>query len=195
MKNIRKGLGKGMGCGYKNLAPMDAHIHSLSARGLKTRYTQKDIAKVIHKQDKYDLIHDVPERNELLRDYWNKDLDFEDKWMGGIRHFKLLPLENVKKAVSKGFLDKDSVQNESPSVKDFIEFMEKWKGYGVTAHGYAYAKERKEEDVKSFPKESMSIEGLEVHNPMVFKNKAFVNDWIKFNHGADELDSERSWWD
>lgn len=34
--NTRKGLGKGLGCGYKNLAPMDAHIHSLSAKGLKT---------------------------------------------------------------------------------------------------------------------------------------------------------------
>jgi len=36
MKNTRKGLGKGMGTGYKNLAPMDSHIHSLSAKGVKT---------------------------------------------------------------------------------------------------------------------------------------------------------------
>jgi len=37
MKNTRKGLGKGLGTGYKNLAPMDSHIHSLSAKGCKTR--------------------------------------------------------------------------------------------------------------------------------------------------------------
>jgi len=36
MKNTRKGLGKGMGTGYKNLAPMDSHIHSLSAKGVKS---------------------------------------------------------------------------------------------------------------------------------------------------------------
>lgn len=34
----RKGLGKGLGMGYKNLVPMDAHIHSLSAKGVKTKY-------------------------------------------------------------------------------------------------------------------------------------------------------------
>jgi len=34
MKNTRRGLGKGLGTGYKNLAPMDSHIHSLSAKGI-----------------------------------------------------------------------------------------------------------------------------------------------------------------
>jgi len=33
----RKGLGKGMGKGYYNIVPMDSHIHSLSAKGVKTR--------------------------------------------------------------------------------------------------------------------------------------------------------------
>ena len=42
MKNVRRGMGKGMGCGYKNIAPMDAHIHSLSAKGVKT-YPDMDI--------------------------------------------------------------------------------------------------------------------------------------------------------
>jgi hypothetical protein len=35
--NTRRGMGKGTGkIGYYNLAPMDAHIHSLSAKGVKT---------------------------------------------------------------------------------------------------------------------------------------------------------------
>jgi len=34
--NNRRGLGKGMGIGYKNLVPLDRHIHSLSAKGVKT---------------------------------------------------------------------------------------------------------------------------------------------------------------
>jgi hypothetical protein len=38
--NARKGLGKGLGIGYKNLVPIDSHIHSLSAKGVKTRLLQ-----------------------------------------------------------------------------------------------------------------------------------------------------------
>jgi len=37
----RKGLGKGLGTGYKNLAPLDSHIHSLSAKGVKTMSKKK----------------------------------------------------------------------------------------------------------------------------------------------------------
>ena len=36
MKNTRRGLGKGLGCGYKNIVPIDHHIHSMSARGVKS---------------------------------------------------------------------------------------------------------------------------------------------------------------
>lgn len=32
----RAGLGKGLGMGYKNLIPIDKHIHSLSAKGIKS---------------------------------------------------------------------------------------------------------------------------------------------------------------
>lgn len=38
--NSRRGMGKGLGCGYKNIAPMDSHIHSLSAKGIKTLQKQ-----------------------------------------------------------------------------------------------------------------------------------------------------------
>jgi len=50
MKNKRRGLGKGLGTGYKNLAPMDSHIHSLSAKGCKTKnlYAKTDL------QSRYD---------------------------------------------------------------------------------------------------------------------------------------------
>jgi len=41
--NTRKGLGKGLGTGYKNIAPMDAHIHSLSAKGQKTYYAMVNL--------------------------------------------------------------------------------------------------------------------------------------------------------
>jgi hypothetical protein len=46
----RKGLGKGLGQGYFNIAPLDSHIHSLSAKGIKT-YT-KPVAVTIQKSIK-----------------------------------------------------------------------------------------------------------------------------------------------
>jgi len=33
---MRRGLGKGLGMGYKNIAPLDSHIHSLSAKGVSS---------------------------------------------------------------------------------------------------------------------------------------------------------------
>lgn len=32
---IRKGLGKGMGCGYKNIIPKDPFVHQMSGKGMK----------------------------------------------------------------------------------------------------------------------------------------------------------------
>lgn len=34
---MRKGLGKNLGKGYFNLLPMDRHVHSLSAKGIKSK--------------------------------------------------------------------------------------------------------------------------------------------------------------
>lgn len=48
---MRKGLGKGLGQGYKNITPMDSHVHSLSARGVKTitklqkRFEREDMSE------------------------------------------------------------------------------------------------------------------------------------------------------
>jgi len=41
---MRKGLGAGMGKGYKNIVPIDSHIHKLSGKGIKT-YSAKQLAK------------------------------------------------------------------------------------------------------------------------------------------------------
>jgi hypothetical protein len=41
---MRRGLGKGLGMGYKNLVPKDPYIHGLSARGIKTEYQVTTVA-------------------------------------------------------------------------------------------------------------------------------------------------------
>jgi len=70
----RKGLGKGMGMGYKNIVQQDPYIHSLSAKGVKTRLNAKKDWKKI-KLDKYDesgdIIYKNPIKDELVVSYDN----------------------------------------------------------------------------------------------------------------------------
>jgi hypothetical protein len=53
---MRRGMGFGRGCGYYNMAPMDSHIHSLSAKGVKTSVTYPYVVNKI-KQMKMDDKH------------------------------------------------------------------------------------------------------------------------------------------
>jgi len=63
MKNTRRGLGKGLGSGYKNIIPIDAHIHSLSAKGVKLYAKVGDRVRVNPDND-----------NENYRAFKNKTL-------------------------------------------------------------------------------------------------------------------------
>jgi len=83
MKNTRKGMGKGLGCGYKNIAPMDAHIHSLSAKGIKSlRYEVKIVktSKPFRKTDdnystfdtQVELFKTLPEAKKFINDTYGK---------------------------------------------------------------------------------------------------------------------------
>lgn len=45
MVRRRNGLGIGKGRGYYNLLPLDSHIHSLSARGVKTQCLMRPIKR------------------------------------------------------------------------------------------------------------------------------------------------------
>ena len=65
----RRGLGKGLGVGYKNLAPMDSHVHSLSAKGVKTiSMRQNDKVSVLYQGHQFDLKRDI-NSNENLNIY------------------------------------------------------------------------------------------------------------------------------
>lgn len=48
MKSTRKGLGRGLGTGYKNIVPMDSHIHSLSAKGQKSYWSAYHKPKTVN---------------------------------------------------------------------------------------------------------------------------------------------------
>ena len=61
MVTIRKGLGKGMGCGYKNMLPNDKLIHGLSAKGVKT-YKRGDTVYLKKTGEKWS-IYDINKKN------------------------------------------------------------------------------------------------------------------------------------
>lgn len=75
------------------------------------------------------------------------------KYLGGIRRFEGLTVDQLTELEEYGFLYLDDAQNYAPSVGEFIEFMKKFPEF--TAHGYAVSVERSDYRV--------SIEGVEKH--------------------------------
>jgi hypothetical protein len=65
----RKGMGKGLGKGYLNIVPMDSHVHSLSAKGVKSNPADAQI-----KIEDNDIIYNINDEDAL--DY---EVDYEDK--------------------------------------------------------------------------------------------------------------------
>jgi len=73
---MRRGLGKGLGSGYYNLMPMDSHIHSLSAKGVKSKNMidpktfgsqNKEYLKKIKMIQKYPYVKDVRNNKSYKR--------------------------------------------------------------------------------------------------------------------------------
>ena len=116
---IRQGLGKGLGMGYKNIVPFDSHVHSLSARGVKT-YKLIDNQLIIY--NKGQLVENASEEgNECKYCIHKGKCDRKDKVRKGVYcdfmkvkypekldakgtpHCKSCGKEMVKSAYAKGY--------------------------------------------------------------------------------------------
>ena len=64
---MRKGYGKGFGMGYKNLMPMDSHIHSLSAKGVKTAKGKMISLNAINHQEAKSIVNKLQKQGK-----WNQ---------------------------------------------------------------------------------------------------------------------------
>ena len=146
-------------------------------------------------------------RDKILKPYFNAYKQYckanlpyayecmqnDDGWSGGIKHFKLMPVQALKRLVELKFADPESCQNSSPSIARIISFMEKWPSF-VFAHGYAVSHER--DDYR------ISVEGVEGRVPedLSKTRPEFEIDFIRFWTGADELELRndgnfRVWYD
>jgi hypothetical protein len=109
-----------------------------------------------------------------------------DKHFSGIESFDGMNVETLKTLIEKGFVNPEECQNSSPSIRDFVEFMEKNPEFVVS--GYVVSPNRN--DYRT------SVERIHFEG---YVSKQMIIDFIKFSNGADELDVEENhlsaWWD
>lgn len=107
-----------------------------------------------------------------------------DKYMGGCRDFEDMNVETLKELVNKEFANPEECHNYSPSIEEFISWMESYDGYLVD--GYVISDKRS--DYRLNIVTIKKVEGIEDKDEMI----AFVNEF-RF---ADEFDIKGyAWWD
>lgn len=103
-----------------------------------------------------------------------------------IKNYKNLTLDQLRQLVALNFIELDECQNSSPSVSEFLEFIQKFPQ--VTAHGYVVSPERNDYRV--------SIEGLEYKGPITVQ---LAIDFTNLCREADEFtlteNKLSSWYD
>lgn len=93
-------------------------------------------------------------------------------------------LDTLNKLIELGFVDLDEAQNNSPTIDEFIEWMENHDGYIV--NGYVVSDKR--EDYRLSIVSIKKTEKIEDKDELVEFIEAFRN--------ADEFDiDEYAWWD
>ena len=120
---------------------------------------------------------DIKRRDELI---FKDGFQFERYSCGGIRYFKDLTLDTLKSLKRENFLDASDAQNSSPTIQEFMEFMDEHPGF--TAHGYAVIDSRSDYRV--------SIEGLEKDGDI---SRDDLVDFVDMNRWADKLNVSDNW--
>ena len=108
------------------------------------------------------------------------------KYMGGIRRFDNLNLDKLKELAVLNFINLEENQNYSPTIREFIEFVEKYPEY--TVMGYTVSIERSDYRV--------SIEGIEKNSTA--ESETEETEFIELFGNADEFDSDNkmyAWFD
>ena len=157
----------------------------LSEKGLQRTYEQAMSKK--KNACTYDgpLNKDIKRRDELIfGDY--DPLEYSGN-SGGVRKFNGISVQTLKQLLAENFTDPDDDQNGSPSVREMLEFSEKWNNKYVFG-GYAVEIWRADYRVSL---DSIWREDLE--NLTGDERKAFID----FVGEVDELDEENmsAWWD
>lgn len=132
--------------------------------------------------ERYDFTLNVDVRDQVVfGEPYN-----EEKYSGGIRHYKNLDISKLKELNEGGYLDLQMAQNFSPTVGEFFNFMTKYPQ--VTCHGYVVSPFRSDY--------RFSIEGLSCNKDI---NEDLIKDFTELCEYADDFvvkdDELFSWWD
>jgi len=186
MKNTRKGLGKGLGMGYKNIAPMDAHIHSLSAKGQKTRSLYACKSKTPKKVDARGYLKTF----KIDKEY--SIVAYSEGTRSGFRHIASLMRNGQEIDRAKAtYLNRTWESYEFQSVNqkllrqhfdekkanDLIQKMEERKNlYAKGQKDYMKAVVRFEDLNPDYP--SSQMEGIVIETGRKFQDPRYINEKI-----------------
>lgn len=119
--------------------------------------------------------------DSLTKDAWKKrdNIIFGEAnlgcYAGGVRRFTKLSLEQLQQLRQNHFISPLARQNNSPSVQEFQDFMEKYDGY--TAMGYVVTPQR--EDCR------VTLDGLEKSTPIT--DPVELSEFQQLFRCADEI--------
>ena len=120
----------------------------------------------------FELNKDVKKRDEIT--FGNYD---RKSYVGGVRRFEGLSLEKLRQLVGLKFIDLEEYHNNSPTVREFIEFMEKYEEYN--AIGYTVSIDREDYCI--------GLDGIEKKEPADSKEE--IIKFTKLFEWADEFDT------
>lgn len=123
---------------------------------------------------------DIKTRDEIIFGKYEPNL-----YAGGYRGFEKMELNTLKELVDKGFADLDECQNSSPSIEEFINFMESHDGFVV--NGYAISDDRL--DYRVTVTTILATDECD--------NSKNLKDFVDAFREADDFYSDKlyAWWD
>lgn len=127
---------------------------------------------------------------------------FSKYYVGGIRRFEHLSLEQLQQLVKEGFIDTEDYFNGCPTVGDFLKFVNGIKQYVAENPDYTsddfdiyfigYAVDISRDDYR------VTIEGVKYSSRYKVDREILIK-FMNFAKSADELDINdcegRAWWD
>jgi hypothetical protein len=117
--NTRKGLGKGMGMGYKNIVQQDPYIHALSAKGVKSYNSLQNFKKDV-KQGK---LFDVVKIKGVIYTQDFYDMSGKEITYGNKKKNKGIRIETQDR-YKLGFEDADVFFDDNPLIREDISYID-----------------------------------------------------------------------
>ena len=128
------------------------------------------------------LCKNEPKRDEIIFGSYDKEA-----YSGGIRQFEEMTYNTLKQLIDEGFVDLEERQNCAPTIKELMDFAEKWGKESYRFGGYVVSADRDDYRV--------SIDTFTKN--CEFESFAERDAFADLANEADELDLDYAyaWWD